>query len=209
MNPLKTFLTTLLFILLTGTTSSAATQQKSITMSLPDSVLKEVISKTLPLEFGVQSETLLGSVSIDKIEKLQLLKNKLSSHITLSGHKLNLVTNIGDHALRMKIGTLTLSFQCDATIRFDAPTQTLFLRPVITEVQSANSKQANVAAALVVLFNNREFPIEIEKLNPIMADTGNKVLNISMDIANVQLQPNTLQMDITPRIVTTSKVTGN
>lgn len=208
MNPLKTFLTTLLFILLSGTTASAATQQKSITMSLPDSVLKEVIRKTLPLEFGVKSETLLGSVSIDKIEKLHLLKNKISSHITLSGHKLNLVTNIGDHALRMKIGTLTLSFQCDATIRFDAPTQTLFLRPVITEVQSANSKQANVAATLVHLFNNREFPIEIEKLNPIMADTGSKVLNISMDIANVQLQPNTLQLDITPRIATTNKAAG-
>ncbi|MBU1231779.1 MAG: hypothetical protein KKI15_02950 [Proteobacteria bacterium] len=209
MNPLKTVILSLLFIFLTGTTTVAATQQKSITMSLPDSVLKEVIRKILPLDFGVQSETLLGSVSIDKIDKLKLLENKVSSHITLSGHKLNLVTNIAGHAIRMKIGTLTLSFQCDATIRFDVPTQTLYLRPVITEVQSADSNKADVAAALALLFNNREFPIAIEKLQPIMADTGSKMLNISMHIANVQLHPNILQLDITPRIITTSKVSGN
>lgn len=208
MNPLKTFITTLLLIFMTGTTSLASTQQRSITMSLPDSVLKEVILKILPLEFGVQSETLLGSVTIDKIENLQLLEKKLSSHITLSGHKLNLVTNIAGHAIRMKIGTLTLSFQCDATIRFDVRTQILYIRPTVTEIQAADSKKADVASALVLLFNNREFPIEIEKLNPIMADTGSKILNISMDIANIQLRPNILQMDITPRVMTTSKVTG-
>ncbi|MBU0945723.1 MAG: hypothetical protein KKE53_14855 [Proteobacteria bacterium] len=209
MNPLKTFITCLLFFFLTGTIAVASTQQKTIIMSLPDSVLKEVIFKILPLEFGVQSETVLGSMSIDKIENLQILENKISSHITLSGHKLNLVTNIAGHNLRMKIGTLTLSFQCDATIRFDAPTQILYIRPVVTEVQSADSKKADVAAALVLLFNNREFPIEIEKLNPIIADTGSKLLNISMDIATIQLHPNTLQLNIKPRIRTIKKVTAN
>lgn len=208
MTPIKTLITALLLLLSTGTTTFASPPRQSITMSLPESVLMEVIGKILPLEFGVQSESLLGSVSIDKIEKVQLLKNKLSSHLTLSGHQLNLVTNIGGHDLRMKIGTLTFSFQCDATIRFDATTQTLYLRPVVTEVQSADSKKADIAATLVLLFNNREFPIAIEKLKPIMADTGNKLLNISMDIANIQIQPKTLQLDITPRITTTNKVTG-
>jgi hypothetical protein len=209
MTPLKTLITFLLFIFLTGTTSFASTPQKSITMSLPDNVLKEVILKILPLEFGIQSKTLLGSVSIDKIENLQLMENKLSSHITLSGNKLNLITTIAGHDLRMKIGTLTLSFQCDSTIRFDAPTQTLYIRPVVTKIQSDDRKKTDVAAALVLLFNNREFPIEIEKLNPITADTGSKLLNISMDIATIQLRPNILQLGITPRVMTTNRVTGN
>ncbi len=207
MNPLKTWVMSLLFVLLTATASIASPQQETITMNLPDSVLREAIHKILPLKFGVQSKTVLGAVSIDKIDKLQLLENKLSSHITLSGHKLNLVTKIGDHDIRLKIGTLTLNFQCDATIRFDAPSQTLYLKPVITEMQSANSKKADVAAALALLFNNREFPLQIEKLRPIMADTGNKILNISMDIVDIQLRPNILQLDITPRIAATNKVT--
>jgi hypothetical protein len=201
----KTFFTALLFILLSGTLSPADSSQESITMNLPNSVIKAAIDKSLPLDFKIQSNTLLGSISIDKIENLQFRKDKLSSRITLSGHKLNIVTSIGGHDLRMKIGTLTMSFQCDATIRFDAPSQTLFLTPKITDLQSSNNKKTDVASAIVLLFNNREFPLQIEKLTPIVTDIGNKFLNISMDIVNIELQPNNLRLSITPTIEATPK----
>lgn len=54
----------------------------------------------------------------------------MSGHITLSGHELQIVTTIAGHNLRMKIGSLTMGFQCDATLRFDAPTKTLFIKPI-------------------------------------------------------------------------------
>lgn len=202
---LKTFFTSLLFILLTGTLSPADSSQEPITMKLPVSVINAAIDKSLPLDFKIQSNTLLGSISIDKIENLKFLQNKLSSRITLSGHNLNIVTSIAGHDLRMKIGTLTMSFQCDATIRFDAPSQTLFLKPIITNLHSSNNQKTDVASAIVLLFNNREFPLQIEKLKPLVTDTGNKSLNISMDITNIELQPGSLLLSITPTIAATKK----
>ncbi len=205
MNPIKSFITSLFLILLTGTLSFAAPKQEAITMTLPASVIKDAIHKALPLDFKIQSSTLLGSVSIDKIDNLQFQRNKLSSRITLSGHKLNLVTSIAGHDLRMKIGSLTMNFQCNATIRFDVPSQTLYLKPVITELQSTDAQTTDIASTIVLLFNNKEVPLQIEKLKPIVTDTGDKLLNISMHIASIELRPDSLLLSITPQIIATRK----
>ncbi len=205
MNRLNTVITSLFLFLLTGTLSFAASNQQPITMSLPKSIIKEAIHKTLPVNFTLQSSTLLGSVSIDKIENLQFKDNKLSSHITLSGHKLNLITSIAGHDLRMKIGSITMNFQCDTSIRFDVPSQTLYLKPIITELNSTDTQKTDIASTIVLLFNNRELPLQIEKLKPIMTGAGNKSLNISMDIANIELLPDSLLLSITPQIVATRK----
>jgi len=205
MNPVKIFIASLSIILLSGTFSFAAPRKQAITMTLPDTVIKEAIHKTLPVNFNLQSSTLLGSVSIDKISNLQFQNNKLSSHITLSGHELNLVTSIAGHDLRMKIGTLTMNFRCDATIRFDAQSQTLYIKPVITEIESSDRQKTDIAATISLLFNNREFPMQIEKLQPFITNAGDKLLNISMLISKIELRPDRLLMSIDPRIVATRK----
>lgn len=205
MTHIKTTIATLLFLVLTTAPSFAASHKQVITMTLPDTVLKEAIHKILPLTFKMQSSTLLGSVSLDKISDLRLQNNKLSSHITLSGHELNLVTSIAGHDLRMKIGTLTMNFRCEATIRFDAQNQTLYVKPVITEIESTDSQKTDIAATVSLLFNNREFPLQIEKLNPIISNTGDKLLNISMVINNIELRPDSLLLSIKPKILVNRK----
>ena len=100
-----------------------------------------------------------------------------------------------------------MGFQCDATIRFDAQKQTLYIKPIISELQSTDQQKTDVASALVLLFNNREFPLQIEKLKPIVTDTGNKSLNISMAIANIELRPDSLLLSITPIIKATQNKT--
>ena len=204
MNPVKTFIA-ILFLLLSVTPSDAAPPKQNIKMTLPDSVIKEAIHKILPLTFKLQSNNLLGSVSIDKISNLRFQNNKLSSHITLSGHKLNLITSIAGHNLRMNIGTVTMNFRCDATIRFDALSQTLYVKPVITEIESTGNQKTDIAATISLLFNNREFPLQIQKLNPLITNTGNKLLNISMLISNIELRPASLLVTIKPKIIVNQK----
>ncbi len=201
----KIFFTTILFILLTGALSSADSQKDIIRMNVPVSVVKSAVDKSIPLDFKIDSDTLLGSIFIEKIENLRFQKDKLSSHISISGHDLKIVTSIGGHNLHMKIGTLSMGFQCDATIRFDAPSQTLFLKPIITDLQSSNDQKTDIASAIVLLFNNREFPLHIDKLKPFVADTGNKVLTVSMNIAEIKVQPDSLLLSITPTIQATGK----
>ena len=67
----KLFLTTILFILLTATLSSADSKQDRISMNVPVSVIKRAVDKSLPLDFNIDSDTLLGSIFIEKIENPQ------------------------------------------------------------------------------------------------------------------------------------------
>jgi hypothetical protein len=201
----KAFLTSLLLVLLTTTLSLATTNKQSISMNLPTSVIKEAVAKSLPLNVPINSKTLLGSIAIDEIKNLQFQENKLSAHITLTGHKLNIVTSIAGHDLRMKIGSLTMNFQCDATTRFDSTSQTLFIKPVITDIQSTDEGKTSVASTIALLFNNQEFPLQIEKLQPIVTDTGKKILNISMNITSINIHPDSLQLSIRPIIEATQK----
>lgn len=200
----KTLFLSFLLLLLTSVLSLAAEQQ-AITINVPDSVVKEVIAKSLPAHFEIQSKTLLGGISIDKIENLQLLENKVSGHITLSGHELQIVTTIAGHNLRMKIGSLTMGFQCDATLRFDSTTATLYIKPVITEIQSSDQQKTDVASTVAMLFNNQEFPLQLETLSSITADAGNKIITIALAANDISVKPNCLSMQILPNIVATAK----
>ncbi len=201
----KIFFTAILFILLTGTLSSAASRQAPITMHVPVSVVSEAVAKSLPVPVDINSTALVGSVFIQKIENLQFRKDTLSSRISIVGHDLHIVTSIGGHDLRMKIGALDMRFQCDATIRYHAPSQTLFLKPVITDLQASSQNKTDVASAIVLLFNNREFPIQIDRLKPIVTNTGSKFLSISMNIEDIRLQPDNLLLRIIPSIKTSKK----
>ncbi len=201
----KILFASLLLLLLTTTLSFATTNRQSISMILPTSIIKEAIAKSLPLDVPIHSKTLLGSIAIDEIKNLQFKENKLSAHITLTGHKLNIVTAIAGHNLRMKIGSLTMGFQCDATTRFDRASQTLFIKPVITNLQSTDESKTSIASTIALLFNDQEFPLQIKKLQPIVTDTGKKILNISMNITGINLRPDSLLLSISPIIKTTPK----
>jgi hypothetical protein len=205
MATMRNIFTSLLLLVLTATLSNAAAHLERITMTVPGSVINDGIQKALPANIPIQSQTILGSVSIDAIRNLQLQKDTFSGNITLSGHDLNMVTAIAGHKLRMKIGSLTMTFQCDASIRFDEETQTLFLKPVISEIHSNDQAKTEVASLISQLFNNREFPLELNKLKPIIGDTGDKILNISMLISNILVSPGLLQLELQPVITATSK----
>ncbi|MEN8200430.1 MAG: hypothetical protein ABFR63_10205 [Thermodesulfobacteriota bacterium] len=204
MNLLKTLIFGLLLTLLTNAASFAGTARVPATMSLPESFVQELITRSLPLEFKLNSNNLLGSVSVDKISNLQLHKGKLSGHATLSGHGLNIVTEVAGHNLRMKIGTLSMAFQCDVTTRFDARQQILYLRPIITELQSTDKTKTEFASTIALLFNNRELPLQIKKLKPVVADAGDKNLNISLHIKDIQLHPDKILLIATPRLSVTT-----
>ena len=200
MSYMRSIIASLLFLFLTSTPALTAPDNRPISITLPDSLIKEIIQKTLPVDVPIQSKTILGSVSVDAIKDIQLYKNKLSGHVTLSGHKLNIVTTIAGHKLQMKIGSLTMGFQCDASIRFDAKNQTLYVKPVITDLQSSDKAKAEVASLIAQLFNNREFPLRLDKLKPISAETGDKVLNIAMRINGVSVHPGEIHLQATPQI---------
>jgi hypothetical protein len=136
---------------------------------------------------------------------MRLQKGKISSYITLSGHELNIVTSFAGHDLRAKLGSLTMEFQCDTSVRFDKQSQTLFIRPVATKLQSSSEAKTEIASTIAQLFNNQEFALKLDTLRPFLTDTGNKLLNISMLIETIDLQPGTAHLQVIPQITATPK----
>ncbi len=198
MNSIRFIILTLFFAITAP--AFAATADRPVTITLPDTLIKEVIYKTLPVDVPINAKTILGSVSIDAIKNIKLYKNKLSGHVTLSGHKLNIVTTIAGHNLRMKIGSLTMSFQCDASVRFDAKRQTLFINPVITELQTSDKAKTEIASLITQLFNGREFPLQLDRLKPFTTDTGDKIVNIAMRMKDVRVHPGEIHLLAIPEV---------
>lgn len=205
MNGIRNNTISLLFLLLSSLFASTALANQPIAITLPDTLIKEIVEKSLPVNIPIQSKTILGSITVDSIKNLRLHKNKLSGHVTLSGHNLNIVTTIAGHKLKMKIGSLTMSFQCNATVRFDQKSQALYVKPVITDLQSSDKAKTEIASLITQLFNNHEFPLKLNKLKPFAADTGNKILTFAMRVSDVSIHPGEIHLYTTLKVSNLTK----
>lgn len=201
---IKITLSLLLFVAFATLPAFAApVEEQLITLNLPESVLAETIGQSLPIDLNTSSDSLIGSIVIQKIDNLTFGDQSISALIRLVGKDVQMSTNIGGHQLRLKIGDVLLDFAITASIRYDEATQTLFIKPIVNDIKShGNQKNGEIGGLLVALFNGKEFPIAINKLQPIITDTGSKQLAISMHIKDVTIAGKTLVLHILPLIQT-------
>lgn len=190
-----------LFLLL-GQNGHAETKGlDAITLTIPESVLSEAVQQSLPVPIDTGSDTVAGSISIEKIDQLQLEEQQISALVTLIGNDIQIKTTIAGQQLRLKVGDVKLEFNITADTRYDAPSQTLFIKPTVTDLKSENSQSGDELGNLLAgLFNGREFPLAIDRLQPIITDTGSKKLAIGMQIKNVTITRNLLTLHLLPDI---------
>ena len=175
-----------------------------ITLTVPESVLSQALDKSLPIAIDTDSSTLSGAITIVKISNLQLQDKGISCRIALKGDDMHLNTEIGGHNIKLKVGSLQLGLQCNAVLRFDPSKQMLFVKPVITDLQaSSTAAQGDINAMLMAFLNNREFPVKMKQMEPLIAETSGKTINISMNIVDIHTQQGALQFDILPQIQST------
>lgn len=193
----------LLNLLLPGQTSAAS--RKMITLTVPDSVLSEALDKSLPLSLDTESNTLSGAITIVKISNLQVQETGIACHIALRGDNMHLDTEIGGQSIQLNVGSLQLGLQCNAVLRFDPARQMLYVKPVISDLQaSSTSAQGDIDGLLMAFLNNREFPVKINQLEPLVAETTGKTITINMNIASIRTRQGALQFDILPWVQGTS-----
>lgn len=192
-----------LFLLL-GQNGHAETKGlDAITLTIPESVLSEAVQQSLPVPIDTGSDTVAGSISIENIEQLQLEEQQISALVTLIGNDIQIKTTIAGQQLRLKVGDVKLEFNITADTRYDAPSQTLFIKPTVTDLKSENGQSGDELGNLLAgLFNGREFPLAIDRLQPIITDTGSKKLAIDMQIKNVTIARNLLTLHLLPHIET-------
>jgi hypothetical protein len=193
---------TLTFLLLTfaGSLHEAAAEDV-ITLTLPESVIAKAVTAVLPLRVDAHSKSVQGDIVIKSITDFQLGSNQLACRLRLAGTNLGFVSEIAGHEIKLKVGSVEIDVQTNATLRYDVAQQTLFVKPVVKNL-SPGGKDANadIGQALVALLNGREFPITLQNLDPIIAKSGAKVITINTRFIDIKAQPESLRISLVPLI---------
>lgn len=193
----KTFIL-IIFVatIVTGSLSSAA---ETIQLSLPQSVITDILGKSLPIQFNEASETLAGTISLERVDNLVFKDQSMSGLIALSGRDMKINTSFGSQQIRVNVGNVDLSFNVSATTRYDKPTRTLLLHPTVTGIDGQDSQNGEIGKLIVALFNDQDIPITLDKLQPIITDIGSKTLVIDMQIEDVILKPGKFDVHMLPQ----------
>lgn len=204
-----TFILFLMFLFSISSGVNASTQKfQHITLSIPETVIKEAFAKVLPLTVDGVSSKLEGDITIVKISNFSILDNKIACHIDLAGDNLHLVTKVANQDIRLKIGEAKVAFDCEAALRYDAQKQILYVRTMAKGIQAEDAlKQGDIGKALLLFLNGKEFPLDIENLEPIIAQASNKTLIVQTKIAGMRAAKGFIQIALEPMI--SAKVADN
>jgi hypothetical protein len=197
----KLFLPLFFTLLALSVSATPVVAKDFITLTLPETVIAKAAAAVLPLRIDAHSKSLEGDITIINISELQLTDNHLACRLHLAGKNLAFLTEIAGHEIRLKVGSVEIDFKTTAEIRFDTKKQILFIKPVIEDVSaSGTGSNGDIGQALVALLNGREFPVSLQKLDPLIAKTGAKTITINTTIANIAAKPKFIQLSLVPEI---------
>ncbi|MGB3209742.1 MAG: hypothetical protein WBB19_03460 [Desulforhopalus sp.] len=201
---MRNFSALCLFILLTSATvCTQAAADDFITLNLPEAVIAKATEAILPIRIDAHSKSIEGDITIINISEVELTENHLTCRLHLAGRDLAFLTEIAGHEIRLKAGSVEIDFKTDAAIRFDAKQQTLFIKPVVQDVANGSAgSSADIGQALVALLNGREFPITMQKLDPLIARAGSKTIIINSTITDIKARAKYIQLSLLPNIAT-------
>lgn len=196
----------LLLLLCSSVSAKNQIPEDAITLNLPESVIAQAIAATLPLDIDPHSSTVSGTITIAEMKNIQLNKDLMSCDLHLIGNNIQLETKIAGHAIQLKVGHVEINFKSDITTRFDRASQKLFIKPTVTEL-GPSSDQANgdIGRTLIALISGKEFPISLDKIDPLVISTGNKDIFIAMEKIDIALQKDALQIFFTPKVSTATE----
>lgn len=173
-----------------------ANKKSEITISVPAKSITEIINKTLPIEI-TKKKDISGVIWIESIDKLKLGNNKISFFMKMRGENVAYTAKIGNTPLLLNFGNINLALNCDASLRYDRKKNILYVKPVI--IQEEKGKEG-LALLLNALAGGAEFPLEIQKLKPIIAKFGKDILTVNMKISNIYTSSGVLFIKIKPKV---------
>lgn len=198
-----TFLTVSWLMIGSAVAATDNDEQQYISLNIPQVVLSDVIQKALPIRVDTDSGALNGEITVVKIDKLQFDDQRIACNIVLAGRNLELATELAGHEIRLKVGNIDLDFFCTGVVRFDEAEQTLYIRPTVSDFQSTEeNKQTELGKTILTLLNGREFPITLDRIEPIVAKASNKTVVIDNRLAGVKLTKQGLTLSLLPQVST-------
>jgi len=199
---MRFFLFISFFLLCIMPAASHATQTgDNITLTLPQSIIAEAAHTILPLALDAHSKTIQGDITIIDISEVALSDKYLTCDVRLAGRDLVLMTEIAGHEIKLKVGSVNINSTIDAVLRFDAEKQLLYIKPVIRDTgKTSEASGPDIGQAITAMLDGREFPVEIQKIDPLLARAGAKLVTVNMQVADIATHPGNLQLSLRPKI---------
>ena len=178
----------------------------NITLNLPEKVIAQTITAMLPFDIDAHSKNIQGNITIINISGLAITEQHLACQLHIAGSNLVFLTEIAGHEIKLKVGAVEIDFKANAALRFDGAKQTLYIKPVVKDVAATgDGKNGEIGQALIALLNGREFPVSMQKIDPLIAEAGAKIVTISTRIADIQAKEDFLQFQLAPTITSKTK----
>lgn len=172
-----------------------------ISITIPRNVITNMIKAALPLNLE-KGKYFKGSLLIQAINHLKIGSDKVEFEMNIKGENIKFETKLGNQALLMDIGNLSADVSCKISLRYDAPTRFLYITPYILQLPNKNKtdKMAANILQLLSLGNGIEYPIEIQKFQPIITKIMGDQFNIDMDITNIYTENDKVFISAQPKL---------
>ena len=173
-----------------------------VSITIPRSVIINFIKTALPLDLD-KGPYLKGNVWIQTIDQVKIGSNKIEFEMTIQGKNLKLETHLGKQVLLFDIGNLNAVFSCDTSIRYDASKRLLYFTPNIVQKPNENNTDQFSARLLQLLSlaNGREYPVEIQKIQPVITEIGRDSFNMNMDITHISTEKGAVFIRSLPKFI--------
>lgn len=192
----------LIFILFLGlfiNTAAATQKSKEITITLPADAVRQSLSTMLPLPIEPENKQLNGKIIIESIDRLKIHGNTISLGGVVSGKNLSMTTNIAGQNIKLKLGQVQLPLACDLLLRFDSSKKILFITPKFQEQKPENNNPASALTPLLAALGSKEYPVDLNMLQPLNARIGKQTIAITMEPAGIIAANNQLVIKLIPK----------
>ncbi len=172
---------------------------KELTVVVPEESITKFIEPLLPYSIDI-GKNFSGSFWVKSIENIKITENGISFSAHISGKDIGYSAKIGKQTASFKVGDVNLRNHWAASLRFDKNKKKLYIKPHVESPQSKKEfSQGDIL--LDTLFNalsDIEYPVDVDKLEPITAELYDTALTINMDISDVYIDNNKLFIEIIP-----------
>ncbi len=185
---------------------AAPSNDRLITMQVPDAVVADAMKRVLPLRVDGSSSGLEGNLKIVSISNFRVKDKQIHCHVEMEGTDLHLVRTVADQPIRLKLGSARMAFDCSARIRFDAVRQILYIQPSAGDVRASEALiKGDIGQIVLLLVDGRRFPVAIQNLKPVIAEIEDKVITLKTKIVDIRVAQGAFQLSLSPNISMSSR----
>lgn len=188
----------LIFVIIPALEVYAAQPQDHFTFILPAPAIHQSLQSILPLPLEPDKSMFDGTLAIDSIDKLAIHDQMIALHGVITGKDIAMNTEIAGRKIKLKLGQVILPLSCDLHLRYDQVGQQLFVTPSFKTSENSNGNGQALLPLLAAL-ENREYPVDLRKLQGLNLNIGSRNLEIPLQPVQVTADNDQLILSLRPQ----------